>query len=165
MIMVLLEKVNFFYYKMDNVQTEYILNKINTHTQNLNNHRIFYRNLLIISICLLVVSIIFLYSIYGIVKSEDRSRTFKNLTYIDTGVIGGSIVILMIILFYRFNKESNQQINSINGAIKQMGNDIKDARAKAADEKDKAERIKKAAQDMNYSLKNLERNRAIIESS
>ena len=150
---------------MDDVQTGYILDKINTHTQNLNNHRIFYRNLLIVSICLLVVSVAFLYGIFGVVKEEDRTTTFENLTFIDTGIIGGSILILIIILIYRFNKEGKQQINGINGAIKQMGSDIKEANKRAADEKDKAARIKKAAQDMNESLKGIERNRAIIESS
>ena len=150
---------------MDDVQTGYILDKINTHTQNLNNHRIFYRNLLIVSICLLVVSVAFLYGIFGVVKKEDRSTTFENLTFIDTGIIGGSILILIIILIYRFNKEGKQQINGINGAIKQMGSDIKEANKRAADEKDKAARIKKAAQDMNNNLRGIERNRAIIEGS
>jgi len=150
---------------MDNVQTESILSRLNTHTQNLNNHRLFYRNLLIVSICLLVISIGFLYGIYGVVKSEDRNNAFKNLTYIDTGVIGGSIFILVIILFYRFNKESNQQINGINGAIKQMGNNIKEAQQQAKDEKDRGDRIKKAAQDMNDSLKKIERSRAVIDNN
>ena len=99
------------------------------------------------------------------VKSEDRNNAFKNLTYIDTGVIGGSIFILVIILFYRFNKESNQQINGINGAIKQMGNNIKEAQQQAKDEKDRGDRIKKAAQDMNDSLKKIERSRAIIDNN
>lgn len=99
------------------------------------------------------------------VKKEDRTATFENLTYIDTGIIAGSIFILIIILVYRFNKEGKQQINGINGAIKQMGDDIKEANKRAADEKDKAARIKKAAQDMNNNLKGIERNRAIIENN
>ena len=148
---------------MDDVQTEYILDKINTHTQNLNNHRIFYRNLLIFSICLLVISIAFLYGIFGVVKKEDRTITFENLTYIDTGIIGGSIFILIIILVYRFNKEGKQQINGINGAIKQMGRDIREANQRAKDAKEKGEKIKKAAQDMNDSLQRLERSKAIIQ--
>jgi uncharacterized protein YoxC len=100
-----------------------------------------------------------------VVKKEDRTATFENLTYIDTSIIGGSIFILIIILVYRFNKEGKQQINGINGAIKQMGDDIKTANKRTADEKDKAASIKKAVQDMNNNLKGIERNRAIIEGS
>jgi len=97
-----------------------------------------------------------------VVKKEDRTATFENLTYIDTGIIGGSILIL-IILVYRFNKEGKQQINGINGAIKQMGRDIREANQRAKDAKEKGEKIKKAVQDMNDSLQRLERNKAIIQ--
>lgn len=149
---------------MDKDQTSYIMDKINTHTKNLNSHRLLYRNLLIISICLLIVSIIFLYSIYGVVKKKDRSAVFKYLTYIDSGIIGGSIIILIIILIYRFNKEGKQKLNGINDAIKEMGEEIKVANRKAADEKSKGDTIKKAAKNLSDSLKNLEKNKSILEN-
>lgn len=145
---------------MDGDQTSYIMKRIDQHTKNLDNHRIVYRNLLIISICLLVVSIAFLYAIFGVTPSTDRTTTFENLTFIDTGIIGGSVIILIIILYYRFNKEDGQHIQGINKAIQDMGDDIKKANKLAATEKDKADRIKKAAQDLNSNMKKYKQSEA-----
>lgn len=145
-------------------KTSSLLKNFNQHTQNLNNHRIVYRNLLIISICLLIVSVAFLYGIYGVVKEEDRNSSFKNLTYVDTGVIGGSILILFIILIYRFNKESNQQINKINKAIGDMGSAVNQAQLAQKSAEDRAKKIQSIAENMHNNFNQIKQNEYALAS-
>lgn len=134
----------------DNVN--YILDKMSKHTQNLDNHRYFYKILLIIAIILLAVATAFIGSLYGVVKENDRSDTFNLLTYISFGLVGSAILILTIVVYLRYRKENNQDISGINKSVRNLGDAAKKANDQAADanqravaEQLKAIKIKEAA--------------------
>lgn len=139
----------------NNDDVNFILDKMNKHTQNLDNHRYFYKILLIISIVLLIVAIAFIGALFGVVKKEDRSDTFNVLTYISFSLVGSAILILSIIVYLRYRKENNQDISGINKAVRNLGDAAKKAREQAADanqkalaEQLKAVRIKEAARTL-----------------
>jgi len=115
-----------------------ILDKMSKHTQNLDNHRYFYKILLIIAIILLAVATGFIGSLYGVVKENDRSDTFNLLTYISFGLVGSAILILTIVVYLRYRKENNQDISGINKSVRNLGDAAKKANDQAADANQRA---------------------------
>jgi len=115
-----------------------ILDKMSKHTQNLDNHRYFYKILLIIAIILLAVATAFIGSLYGVVKENDRSDTFNLLTYVSFGLVGSAILILTIVVYLRYRKENNQDISGINKSVRNLGDAAKKANDQAADANQRA---------------------------
>ena len=115
-----------------------ILDKMSKHTQNLDNHRYFYKILLIIAIILLAVATGFIGSLYGVVKKNDRSDTFNLLTYVSFGLVGSAILILTIVVYLRYRKENNQDISGINKSVRNLGDAAKKANDQAADANQRA---------------------------
>jgi len=123
---------------MSDYEVNGIIDRMSRHTQKLENHRYVYKILLIISIVLLAISVAFIGGLFGAVKKEEKTNTFKTLAYAAFGLIGTSILILTIVVYFRYLKEGTDNISGLNSKVRQLGDMAKRAQTEASNAQNEA---------------------------